>query len=147
MSPREDIIVCDAKQSRYGAKKNCVRLSNGAPGFSRCIDETRADVLELVNCGVASLADVGRSRHDVPGFHAAGAYRHAQSMDGAEMSPVCGSKHAERSDVSPAVHLRRWIVRLRNRVTGICKVATPICLRPWLFEVTRAKRRPVIMVL
>src|SRR2546423_8459482 len=80
----------------------------------------------LLNCG-----DV--SHNDAPGYRAADTCRGAESRDRADMSPVCGSKDAGRSDVSMAGHLRRWVVGLRNRVTGICKVATQIWLRPRIF--------------
>jgi len=110
VSPREDIIVCDAKQSRYGAKKTVSVCRTERP-VSRDVLTKRAPMSSSWPTAASlRLADVGRSRHDVPGFHAAEAYRRAQSMDRAEMSPVCGSKDTERSDVSTAGHLRRQIV-------------------------------------
>src|SRR6266446_5771394 len=64
----------------------------------------------------------GASPNDVPGYRAAEAFRGAESMDREEMSPVWWSKDAGGRDVSTAGQLRRSIVRLRNRVTEICRV-------------------------
>src|SRR5437667_8853954 len=104
----------NARQRRWNGWR-CPRLRRDGGVSARDVAGWRDGVSGWANYG-------GVSPNDVPGYRVAEAFRGAESMDRAGMSPVWKPKDAGGGDVSTPGHLRRWIVRLRKRVIAICKV-------------------------